>query len=250
MYLMLRASLKFSIIVFLLTASALGVWQYRKYTAEQRQIVRLEQEKEQLQKQTQQLQQVVTRLTTEKRVAEILVTERSADPAGIPVSNLLFVEYAKDGSTLPPRQFTVRGDHVHVDGLVVEFQNDFVQKDDPLRGHSILLFSKIYGSAQQPMNAQPIDSPGNIPELYRSSSPEVSAFEQELWANFWRLAGDENYRNEKGVKVANGKSVYGPFKSDRLYTITLDATGKMSVGDEPLKGAVGEAMKRLSSGRD
>lgn len=246
---MLRASLKLSLIVFLLTVSGLGVWQYRKYTAEQRQIADLQQEKEQLQKKTDQLQQVVTRLTAEKRVAEILVTDRAVDAAGVPISNLLFVEYGKDGTSLPPRQFIVRGEHVHVDGLVVEFQNDFVQKDDPLRGHSILLFDKIYGSAQQPMNAEPIDSPGNIPELYRSSSPEVSAFEQELWANFWRLAGDESYRNEKGVKVANGKSIYGPFKIDRLYTITLDATGKMSVADEPLKGAVGEAMKRLSSGR-
>ncbi len=241
---MLRAVLKLSTIVCLLTVSGLGVWQYRKHTAEQRQIAQLQQEKEQLQAKTEQLQGVVTRLTAEKRVAEILVTERIIDAAGLPISNLLFVEYAKDGSTLPPRQFTVRGEHVHVDGLVIEFANDFVQKDDPLRGHSILLFDKIYGSAQQPMNAQPIDSPGNIPELYRSATPEVSQFEQELWSNFWRLAGDENFRNERGVKVANGKSIYGPFKTDRLYTITLDATGKMSVVDEPLKGAVGEAMKQ------
>jgi hypothetical protein len=243
---MLRAVLKLSIAVFLLTVSGLGVWQYRKYTAEQRQIADLRREKEQLQKQTEQLQQVVTRLTTEKRVAEILVTERGTDAAGVPVSNLLFVEYAKDGATLPPRQFTVRGDHVHVDGLVVEFASDFIQKDDPLRGHSILLFDKIYGSGQQPMNAERIDSPGTIPDLYRGASADVSQFEQELWTNFWRLADDEKFRAEKGVKVANGKSIYGPFRTDRLYTITLDATGKMSVIDEPLKGAVGEAMKRLS----
>lgn len=247
---MLRASLKFALIVFLLTASGLGIWQYRKYTAEQRQIAQLQLEKEQLQKKTEQLEQVVTHLTAEKRVAEILVTDHAVDNSGIPTSNLLFVEYGKDGTSLPPRQFTVRGEQVHVDGLVIEFDNDFVQKNDPLRGHSILLFDKIYGSSQQPSLAERIDSPGTIPDLYRTATPEVSQFEQELWANFWKLAGDEAFRTQRGVKVANGKSIYGPFKSDRLYTITLDATGKMSVMDEPLKGAVGEAMKRLSSGRD
>jgi hypothetical protein len=144
----------------------------------------------------------------------------------------------------------VYGDQVHVDGLVVEFATDLVQAGDPLRGHSILLFEKIYGSADRPAAAERIDVPGRIPELYKSADPQLAAFEQELWANFWRLTQDEDYRKEKGVRVANGKSVYGPFRTDRLYTITLDASGKMSCEDAPLKGAVGEALRRLSSGRD
>lgn len=242
---MLRASFKLTLIAFLGTATWLGVWQYRKYTTEQRRIATLEHEKQQLEEQKRQLQNVVTRLTTERRVAEILVTDHAVID-GVPTSSLLFVEYARDGGSLPPRQFVVRGEHVHIDGKVIEFSTDFVQNDDPLRGHSILLFDKIYGSAQRPDAAEPIDSPGRIPELYRAAAPEVSAFEQQLWASFWRLAVDEPFRAEKGVKVANGKSVYGPFRTDRLYTITLDASGKMSCMDEPIKGAVGEALRRLS----
>lgn len=247
---MLRALSRLSIIALVVAAGGLGYVQYRKFTSEQRRIAELETRARELEQQKQQLQQVVRRLTTEKRVAEILVTERTVGDDGTPTSALLFVEYARDGSTLPPKSFIVRGEHVHVDGLVIEFAGDLVQKGDPLRGHSILLFDKIYGSAQRPADAYRIDSPGRIPDLYAAASPQVSQFETDLWSNFWRLATDEAYRARKGVRVATGKSVYGPFATDRLYTITLDASGKMSCEDVPIKGAVGEALRRLSSGRD
>lgn len=247
---MLRALTRLSVVLSLLTVCGLGVWQYRRHTAEQRHIAELQRQKQELEAQKLQLQQVVTRLTTEKRVAEIVVTGQSVDPSdGVtPITSLLFVEYARDGSTLPPRSFTVRGGQVHVDGLVVEFLGDFVQKGDPLRGHSVILFEKLYGSAERPDVAARIDSPGRIPDLYRGVSPEVSQFEQSLWASFWRLAQDEAFREGKGVRVATGKSVYGPFLKDRLYTVTLDASGKMSLQDEPIRGAVGEALRRLTAG--
>jgi hypothetical protein len=247
---MLRAVTTLSLVAFLSFATFVGVWQYRKYTAEQRKIVQLEQQTRQLEQQKQQLQQVVQRLTAEKRVAEILVTERTVGQDGTPTSAILFVEYARDGSTLPPKSFVVRGEHVHVDGMVIEFDGDFVQKGDPLRGHSILLFDKIYGSADRPADAYRIDSPGRIPDLYAAANPQTTQFETDLWSNFWRLVSDEAFRKSKGVRLANGKSLYGPFATDRLYTITLDASGKMSCEDQPIRGAVGEALRRLSSTRD
>ncbi|MCS7032860.1 MAG: hypothetical protein NZ561_02570 [Phycisphaerae bacterium] len=246
---MVRAAFQLVGIGAILAIASLGAWQFRKYTAERREIARLQRQRDELARRAEQLLQVVARLTAERRVAEVLVTDRTTDPSGVPISRLLFVEYARDGSTLPPRQFTVLGERVHIDGLVIEFPSDFLQKDDPLRGHSLLLFEKIYGSAQSPDSAERIDTPGRVPDLYRATAPSVSQFEQELWSSFWRLAEDPAFRASKGVKVATGKSVYGPFRIDRLYTITLDAGGKLSVTDEPLKGAVGEALRRLSSAR-
>lgn len=247
---MLRVLTSFSLIAFFGVASVIGVWQYRKHTAEQRRIAELEAQKLQLEQQKQQLEQIVQRLTAEKRVAEILVTERSVGQDGTPTTGLLFVEYARDGSTLPPKAFIVRGEHVHIDGMVIEFEGQHVRDGDPLRGHSIILFDKIYGSADSPDTAYRIDTPGRIPDLYAGAQPEVSRFEQDLWADFWRLARDEDYRRAKGVRVANGKSVYGPFLPDRLYTLTLDAGGRMSRVDEPLKGAIGEALRRRSLTRE
>jgi hypothetical protein len=245
---MLRTATRLSVVLFLMTATGLGVWQYRKYTTEQRQIAELQRQKQLLEQEKAQLQQVVTRLTAERRVAEIVVTDRRVDPSDglTPLTTLLFVETTRDGAQLPPRSFTVRGEQVHIDGLVIEFPANAVQQADPLRGHSIILFEKIYGSSERPAMAQRVDSPGRMPELYQTVRPEISAFEQELWANFWRLAQDAALRQQKGVRLANGKGIYGPFEKDRLYTVTLDASGKMSLDDEPIKGAVGEALRQLS----
>src|SRR5688500_19888587 len=56
----------------------------------------------------------------------------------------------------------------------------------PLRGHSVALFTKIYGDKQSPAEAQRIDEPGTIPSVYRGADPRVSKFELELWQNLDR----------------------------------------------------------------
>ena len=49
---------------------------------------------------------------------------------------------------------------------------------------------------------------------------------------------------EKGVRVAMGQGVWGMFEPDRLYTITLENDGGLSLTSEPLKGIYREALKK------
>ena len=74
--------------------------------------------------------------------------------------------------------------------MVIKFDRDFVDENDPLRGHSIALFTKIYGDKQRPRRRETIDAPGKIPDVYRGADPRRREFEQELWNNFWKLAED------------------------------------------------------------
>src|SRR4029453_327822 len=106
------------------------------------------------------------------------------------------------------------------------------------------LFTRIYGDKQAPNTADPIDIPGSIPEIYRDADPSVIEFEQELWKDFWRLTIDETFRKEKGVRVAMGQGVWGMFEPDRLYTITLENDGGLSLTSETLKGIYREALKK------
>ena len=48
--------------------------------------------------------------------------------------------------------------------MVIRFNQNFVTENDPLRGHSIALFTRIYGDKQTPANAYVIDQPGK-PEV-------------------------------------------------------------------------------------
>lgn len=234
---MLRALSKILALASLVLACSVGIWVYQERFAASHQIAKLQEEKKVL-------EQVVKRLGNETRVAELLVTEQKTDSSGNLQTTLLFVEYTKGGESLPPKVFTIDGKLAHVDAMVIKFDQYFVEEGDPLRGHSIALFTKIYGDKQAPATALNIDEPGKVPDIYRDADPRIARFEQELWSNFWQLTDDESLRKEKGVRVAMGQGVWGMFERDKLYRITLEADGGLNLTSEPLRGIYREAMKQ------
>ena len=216
-----------------------GVWYYQ-YTSTQRQLLKLQEEKRLL-------QQVIERITSERRLAEVIVTDQKMI-AGVLHTTMLFVEYARDQKTaMVPREFTVTGETAHVDAMVIKFDRDFVFKADPLRGCSVALFTKIFGDHQSPEQGSSIDSPGAIPPIYQGADPAAAEFEAKLWKSFWRLAEDESYRKEHGVRLAHGNGVWWPPKPDFLYTVTIETDGGVSLKTEPIKGIYVEALKRRAS---
>jgi hypothetical protein len=235
---MLRAALQFGLVMVLVLAGTVALHWYTAHDAAQRQLA-------EAQAQTKKLEEVVQRLTDEKRVADLIVTDESTVD-GVPHKTLLFVEYTRDGTSLTPRSFEIQGEMVHVDALVIKFERHFVSENDPLRGHSIALFTRIYGDHQTPQKAQMIDEPGKIPDIYRGADPRVAPFEQNLWTEFWRLYDDESFRAQKGVRTSSGQGVWGPFQRDKLYTITLESDGGLSLTSSPLKAIYREALRRHS----
>jgi hypothetical protein len=231
---MFRGIAKIIALAVMVVAGAAGIFVYQaRYSQDHRISELLGQKKE--------LERVVQRLNAEQRRAQMLVTDqRTVD--GKLRTTLLFVEYARDGSSLPPQSFVIEGKWVHIDALVIKFEPDYVGRGDALRGHSLCLFTRLYGDNQTPARGFPIDEPGKIPDIYRGVSPRVSEFEETLWADFWKLADDAAYRKEQHVRVANGQGVWGPFEPGKLYTITLEANGGMNLQNQPVEGIYKEAM--------
>jgi hypothetical protein len=219
----------------LIVAGGIGIYIYERNYSTTRRIAQLEAQKKEL-------EDIVGRLTSERRVAEMLVTQQRL-VNNVPQSEILFVEYDRAGKALPAKSFTVLGKMVHVDAMVVKFEHDFVKKDDPLKGRSVALFTKIYGDNQAPADAPSIDAPGEVPAVYQNADSKVSEFERSLWRDFWRLADDATFRQEKGVRVAQGEGPWAPLVQDRLYTLSLEAGGGLNLTSEPLKGIYREALK-------
>lgn len=233
----------------LAAAGAYGLWRYEQHRSE---VGRLQEEVRRLEEQRQHLQRFVSRLTAERRVAEIIVTEQKMNGDKPEWTTLLFLEYARDGTRLPPRFFTIKGNEAHIDALVITFEDHFIEQGDPLRGHSILLFYRLYGAHQTPAEGFPIDERGQAPAIYRPTeamSPTAQEFESQLWQSFWKLADDQEYRKSKGVKVAQGLGPWTYFYPDRIYTISHSATGNLSIVARPIDGIWQEYRKALTAGR-
>lgn len=233
---MLRAVGQIVLLAFLIATGLLSVVWYRSHTATQRQL-------EEVKARNEQLKEIVTRLGAEKRVADVLVTQQTQSDGKLRTT-LLFVEESRSGTSLPPRSFTIDGKMVHIDAMVIKFDRHFVEEGDPLRGHSIALFTRIYGENDSPATAQMIDKPGEIPEIYRGADPRITQYEMELWKDFWKLFNDEEFRKLKQVRVANGQGVWGPFEPGKLYTLTLEADGGLNLTSGPIPTIYQEALKR------
>lgn len=232
---MVRTTLKLVFLAALVIAGTVGLYTYERHNSVQHQL-------EDQKLKTQQLREVVGHLQAERRVADVIVTDRT-EIAGVPHTTLLFVEYARDGSPLPGKRFTFEGEQAHVDAMAVIFDGKFVESRDPLRGQSIALFTRLFGDRQTPENAHRIDDPNHIPAIYRGVDPRLSEFEQELWRDFWRLVDDPAYRAAMGVRVAQGEGVWGKFVPGKLYTLTVQNNGGLLLSSEPLKGIYSEALK-------
>jgi Ni/Co efflux regulator RcnB len=235
---MLRNLTKLAFLTILAVAGVAGIVAYHQSRdVKDERIAELKREK-------QQLEQIVERLSSERRIAQVLVTEQHRDDKGVLHTTLLLVEETKAGRTLPPKRITVRGDHVYIDALVIKFEENYIKDGDALRGQSIALFDKVFGSAEKPADATRIDEPGRIPEIYRGADVTVSDYEQALWREFWRLAEDQELARTQGVRVAQGQSVYGPLKPDLLYTMTIKPDGNIDMTAAPVPAVFREAMRK------
>jgi hypothetical protein len=242
---MLRNAYRAFLVVAVIAAGGAAIYVYQQVFSTNRQVAALQQQNQKLEEQKVQLQQIVRHLGEEKRVAEVLVTEQK-EVEGVLKTTLVFVEYARDGSALPGRTFTIEGKTAHIDALVIKFDGRFVEERDALRGHSIALFYRLFGEHQNPATGYHIDEPGSVPDVYRGNEldPRTQTFERELWKNFWRLVEDESYRKSMGVRVAQGESPWGPFEKDKLYTITIESDGGLNITSEPVRGIYREALRQ------
>jgi hypothetical protein len=230
-----------------------GAYWWHEQETEQEQII-AEQAAELVQKEQEIefLQDVASRLTLEERAARIVVTEQTQTAEGVSQTTLLFFEVGPDGEEMPAREFTVLGEQVHVGGLVIRFNEEDVARGNTLTGKSIVLWDRIYGSATSPEEGQRIDPEGQVPRPYRQTPDALvapagkAAFEAALWQDFWLIATDPDLAETRGVKVAYGQEVYGIFEPGRVYELTLQANGGLTLYADEMPTLMREVLRAIT----
>ncbi len=237
---MFRQFVKLVLFAALLLGGGYGLYRYERDRLRE---AYLQEEIRKLQEEKQQLQAFVKRLVSERRVAEIIVTKQEKDTSGNLLTSVQFLEYDRGGQPLlPPKEFrNIRGNILHIDALVIKFDHGFIEKDDAFRGHSLSLFYRIYGEHQVPVEGMPIYGPDHPPNLFRSEgvSPAMFEYERKIWKEFWRLMDEPAFRKERGVRVAQGESVWSRFYPDVVYTVSLEAAGGLNLRSRPIQKIAG-----------
>jgi hypothetical protein len=179
------------------------------------------------------LEAAVRLLRHTERRARIVVLDQARGADGNLVTRVQFSELAPSGEAVGEGQeFTVTGDEVYVDALVIKFEDEFVTAGDALKGRSLLLFRRIFGDRHRPVDAHVLDREGQMPQAY-AAEKAPSAFERELWAQFWALANDPAEAKRRGVRALHGEAVSTKLRKGGVYALTFRSTGELTIQPAP-----------------
>jgi len=179
-----------------------------------------------LQKDNERLDGYLRLLRRTERRARLEVLHQSKDAEGQTLNTLRFTEVDADGNPLgPSRDIQLAGDEVYLDMLVIKFEDNYVEKGDPLKGHSLVLMRRLFTNRIKPDDGYALDKPGMAPESYAAEKAQTP-FEKELWTKFWEMANDQKLAEKMGVKAVHGQAVYGRLEANKVYYLTLRSTGE------------------------
>ncbi len=169
-------------------------------------------------------------LKVNHRLAWLTVVDQGTDPeTNEPYSEVQFVEVDNQGQALDaPKQFRIRGDIVYIDNWVVKFDDEYVEQADIERATSLVLFRRIFGEAQKPMDGYPLDNVGARPKAY-GRDEQMSPFEEKIWKDFWNIANDEGKARELGIRAAHGEAPSIKVQKGKSYKIELRASDGLSI---------------------
>lgn len=174
-------------------------------------------------------------LKVNRRVATIDVIDQKTDEAtGEIRTHISFQEFTEDNHEIDkPRQFILPGELVYVDYRLVKFEDQYVEEADIDKGATLFLFDRIFTDKLAPEKGFTLDNVGERPKAYATGG-KMSAFEREIWENFWTLANDEKKSKEFGIRSVHGQANSFPAKKGKRYTINVRASDGMSVTPEDL----------------
>lgn len=189
------------------------------------------------------LRQVVSRLSADSRIAEVLVTGVNYNEStGRTDTTIKFLEYDVEGKPLEPRFFTFSGNIIQFQSLVIRFDDPLVRRGDTLKGKSAYLFWKVFmldGGDTREYVITPVES---IPDGYRVGG-DPGPYEKELWERFWGYALDPGERDRVGIKNAQIEAPGTLFVPGVLYTLKIEHDGGIRIDAERLPDILqGEAI--------
>ncbi len=226
-------SLIYAVVILAVTALGWQIFTYldNNFATTQKQLKDAEEKIAQLEVTNQKLEMANLFLKKTRRLAVIsdIVKEH---PEGSDSVKTTFSFSEVDLSDKPigeKRTFTIDGDVLYIDTMVIKFEDDFVEQGDVLKGSALCLFNRLFSEKQKPEEGFRLDAEGETPKPYKLDSPDSTEFEKELWGNFWKLAQDPAFAKTKGVRAAHGQAPSMKLQEGSTYKLEMRNTGEQSI---------------------
>jgi hypothetical protein len=173
------------------------------------------------------LKKAIANLTHEEQIGYAKVLDQQIIDGKL-FTTLKFVETARDNKLkkILEKQYTIEGDIVHFDALIVKFHGQMVMDG---RTRALYLWRRVYGEKMAPQEGFPIERPGTEPQRY-SDLLEALPIEhcRMFWSNIWDLANDQKKLMEYGIEAVYGNVVYTKLTKGLIYVFNIDATGQVT----------------------
>ena len=174
------------------------------------------------------LKKALTNLTDENKIGYAKVISQMKDANGVVTSTTLkFVETARDNERqkLLEREYTIEGDIVHFDALIVKFSDNMVMDG---KKKSLYLWRRIYGERMTPQGGFSIEEFGAEPSRYADLLNELPVNKRELfWSNIWDLANNPDKLADYGITAIYGSVTYTQLRNGLIYIFRITPTGQL-----------------------
>jgi hypothetical protein len=180
----------------------------------------------QLLNENKQLKEAITNLTTEEQIGYAKVIKQETKDGKV-WTTLRFVETARSDKLkkILEKDYTIEGDIVHFDALIVKFDNKMVMDG---KERTLYLWRRIYGETMTPQNGLVIESPGAEPARYADLLARLPIKQREMfWSNIWDLANDVEKLKQDGITAIYGNAVYSKLKEGLIYVFKISPTGQL-----------------------
>ena len=172
------------------------------------------------------LKQAITNLTGEDQIGYAKVIAQGFRDGEL-FTTIKFVETARGNklTNILEKQYTIAGDVVHFDALIVKFGNKIVTDG---RAKALYLWRRVYGEKMSPAEGFPIEEPGAEPRRYKDLLESLPIEKRHMfWSNIWDLANDTEKLTAHDVEAIYGNAIYSKLRKGLIYIFKINSTGQV-----------------------
>jgi len=173
------------------------------------------------------LKKAITNLTREEQIGYAkVISQKTID--GKLLTTIKFVETARDDKlkTILEKEYTIEGDIIHFDALIVKFGNKMVMDGTT---KALYLWRRVYGEKMTPEEGFAIEQPGTEPQRYRDLLKALPIKQSQMfWSNIWDLANDQKKLKQYDIDAVYGNVVYTKLSKGLIYVFKIDSTGQVT----------------------